>query len=168
MKDLKLFTLIGIFFVFVTGTVWHFVYKWSGNHFLAGLFFPVNESTWEHMKLCFFPMLIYSVYMNKKLKKQYPDITSALLCGILSGTLSIPAVFYTYSGVLGYNVMLLDILTFLVSVLFAFFIAYKLSLSCKAVPYQSLLKFVVLVFIACFFLFTYFPPALGIFTNPSS
>ena len=28
---------------------------------LVGLFAAVNESTWEHMKLAFYPMLIFSV-----------------------------------------------------------------------------------------------------------
>lgn len=166
MRDLKLLILKGILFVSVIGTVWHFVYQWTGNHFLAGLLFPVNESTWEHMKLCFFPMSIYSLYMNKKLKKQFPGITSSLLFGILSGTLCIPVIFYTYSGVLGYNFILFDIATFIISVLFSFFITYKFCLSCKLIPYLSILKLSVLIFTVCFFLFSYFPPDIGIFDNP--
>ena len=42
----------------VLGTLFHFVYGWSGENPVAGLFFPVNESTWEHLKLIFFPILL--------------------------------------------------------------------------------------------------------------
>ncbi|MDD7025196.1 MAG: DUF6512 family protein, partial [Oscillospiraceae bacterium] len=58
MNKLKCYTITGILFVIITGTISHFVYEWSQNNFILGLFFPVNESTWEHMKLLFFPMLI--------------------------------------------------------------------------------------------------------------
>ena len=40
------------------GTLFHFIYEWSGFHPLAGLFAPVNESTWEHLKMLFFPVLL--------------------------------------------------------------------------------------------------------------
>ncbi|EFC94286.1 hypothetical protein CLOSTHATH_07548, partial [Hungatella hathewayi DSM 13479] len=48
MNRLKRCTLIGILFVSVTGTLSHFLYQFSGNCFLTGLFSPVGESTWEH------------------------------------------------------------------------------------------------------------------------
>ena len=56
MNDLKKFCVIGFFVTTVLGILSHFVYDWTGGGFLIGLFFPVNESTWEHMKLLFFPM----------------------------------------------------------------------------------------------------------------
>lgn len=71
-NNLKSNTFWGIIFVLITGTIAHFVYEWSDNSFIIGLFFPVNESTWEHMKLCFFPMLLYSLYMNKKERRSIP------------------------------------------------------------------------------------------------
>ncbi len=165
MNELKRSVLTGIIAVSTLGTVWHFVYEWSGEHFLAGFFFPINESTWEHMKLCFFPMLLYSFYMNIKLKKHYPGITAALLSSVLSGTFSIPVIFYTYSGILGYHVTVLDIAVFIISVSVSFFTVYRLSLSCKAVPYKTILKLSVLILALCFFLFTYLTPGIGIFTS---
>lgn len=150
----------------ITGTLWHFIYEWSGNNFIVGLFFPVSESTWEHMKLCFFPILLYAPYMNKTLKDKYPSVTASLLCGTLLGTFSIPVIFYTYSGILGRNLMVLDIAAFIASVLTAFFAVYKFSASGRLIPYQLMLKFLVMLLALCFFLFTYHPPDIGIFINP--
>lgn len=166
MNKLKLYTIIGIVFVIITGSISHFIYEWSGNNFILGFFFPVNESTWEHMKLCFFPMLLYSLYMNQKLKYSYPCVTSSLLFGVLLGTFLIPVLFYTYSGILGRNIMLLDISTFIVSVLAAFFAVYKFTLSCKLASHTNLLKSLILAVAVCFFVFTYYPLSIGIFNVP--
>lgn len=166
MKDLKRITLTGILFVIILGSLWHFVYQWTGNNPVIGLFFPVNESTWEHMKLCFFPMLIYSFYMNQKLKTQYPYITSSLLLGILVGSFSIPVLFYTYSGILGFHLFFLDIITFIASILLAFLCVYKFSSSAKLSSYKRLLSMLVVLLFICFLLFTYLPPKIGLFANP--
>ncbi|MBD5555996.1 MAG: hypothetical protein HDQ95_11845 [Roseburia sp.] len=166
MKKLRRYTIIGIIFVLVIGTLSHFVYEWSGHNFILGLFSPVNESTWEHMKLCFFPMLLYSLYMNAKIKHDFPCITSSLLFGILLGTFSIPVFFYTYSGILGQNLPPLDVATFIASVLLSFAAVYKLTISCKLAAYTFILKLSVLVIAVCFFVFTCYPPDIGIFTIP--
>lgn len=63
MKHLKRYTIIGIIFVLITGTFAHFLYDWTENNHIVGFFTPINESIWEHMKLLFFPMLIYSVFI---------------------------------------------------------------------------------------------------------
>lgn len=166
MKRLYYYTIAGIIFTFIAGTISHFVYEWSGNNFILGYLFPVSESTWEHMKLCFFPMLFYSLFMNAKLKAYYPCITSALSFGILLGTFLIPMIFYTYSGILGQNFLSLDIATFALSVLTGFCAVYRLSLSCRAKPYETITKLLVSVLTICFFLFTYHTSDLGIFRVP--
>lgn len=155
MTKLKHYTILGIIFVAIFGTLSHFVYEWTDNNFIAGFFFPVNESTWEHLKLLFFPMLFYSFYMNHQLKNNYPCITSSLCLGILLGTLSIPVIFYTYTYLLGHHTLVLDIATFLLSVLIAFITVYKFTMSCKAENYKLLLNFFVLIMMFLFFVFTY-------------
>lgn len=166
MNPLKRFTLIGIIFVLVTGSLAHFVYDWSLQNFIIGFFFPVSESTWEHMKLVFFPMLLYGLFLYSKLKEDYPCLASALPAGILSGTFLIPVLFYTYSGILGKNYMALDITTFVIAVLVAFIRTYRLTLSCRGNTFLIPLWTAVIITFACFLLFTYLPPDLGLFTSP--
>lgn len=166
MNRLKCYIIAGIIFVIITGTLSHFIYEWSGNNFILGFFFPVSESTWEHMKLCFFPMLFYSLFMNRKLQDDYPCVTSALLFGILLGTFLIPVLFYTYTGILGQNFLPLDIAVFLFSVLLAFIAVYKLTFSCKVNSCTPWLRLSVFVLAICFFIFTYIPPNIGIFIAP--
>ena len=167
MSKLKLYTIAGTIFVIITGSLAHFVYEWSGKNFILGFFFPVSESTWEHMKLCFFPMLIYSFFMNKRLKDDYPCVTTALLSGILLGTFFIPVIFYTYSGILGSNYVPLDIAVFATSVIIAFWAVYKLTLSCKMISCSFRLGLFVFVIAVCFLVFTYIPPDIRLFIAPT-
>ena len=171
-SSLKRYTTAGLIFVLITGTLSHFVYEWSGSNHLLGLFFPVRESTWEHMKLVFFPMLLYSLFMNHKLKDRYPCIRCTLMSGIITGTFLIPVIFYTYSGILGRNYMFLDIATFAVSVIAAFAVIYRLTYKCtyegKCMSFVTvLLTITVAAIFAGFVMFTYAPPQLGIFEEPA-
>lgn len=173
MNKLKKYILSGIIFVSVFGTLAHFVYEWSGKNPVIGLFFPVNESTWEHIKLLFFPMLVYLFYMQRKLKPHYPNILPSLFCGLLLGCILIPVLFYTYSGILGRTVIWVDIAIFYISVLTAFFFIYRQNrpkaehFFCS--PHHSKkagLYCLVLLFAIAFFVFTFLPPDIGIFHSP--
>ena len=166
MNTLKKTLLAGTLFVMITGTLCHFVYEWSGSHPVAGLFTPVNESTWEHMKLLFFPMLFISFFLNSRLKKEFPCITSALALGILTGTFSIPILFYSYTGILGFNLAPVDILIFFISVILGFRTVYDLALSCEKKDQGFLLVTLIFLLCICFFLFTWFPPELALFASP--
>lgn len=177
MKLLKRYTMIGIVFVLITGSLAHFVYDWSGKNHIVGLFTPINESVWEHMKLLFFPMLIYSLVMLLRFRKKYSCISSALCFGILAGTLLIPFFYYTYTNILGKNVFILDIFTFILSVIIAFGLSYKLSSTCiwqdypamsrRTKTYASLVCILVCILFVCFLVFTYHPPDAAIFQDPT-
>lgn len=167
MKYLKRYTIIGIIFVLITGTLAHFLYDWTGNNDIVGLFVPINESIWEHIKLLFFPMLIYSLILIFKFRKTFPCITSALCFGILAGTMLIPILFYTYTAIIGKDIFFLDISTFIISIILAFWLSYKLTLSCKLEPYTFLLCCFVCILFICFILFTYRPPKAQIFAEPT-
>ncbi|MBR5156488.1 MAG: hypothetical protein IKW59_01840 [Clostridia bacterium] len=165
-KGLKSNIVLGIIFVSVLGTLFHFIYEWSGNNVLVGLFAPVNESIWEHTKLMFFPMLIYSVYLNKQAGDKYPCITSAMLLGTLSGVALIIILFYTYSGIIGTRFSFVDISIFYISVITAFYIVYKATISCSADKYKRLLQLLTVALIGLYIIFTFFPPDIALFANP--
>lgn len=166
MKQLKIYTITGIIFVLIVGSISHFFYEWSGNNFIIGLFSPVNESAWEHMKLLFFPMLLYSFIMILKLRSDYPCVTFACLTGILLGTLLIPVIFYTYTGIIGHNLLALDIGTFVLSVLISFYTIYRLTLTCSMPECTFLLYALVCLLAAFFMVFSYFPPDIPLFLVP--
>ena len=164
---LKKYTLAGILFTAVLGTLTHFFYEWSGNSPLAALFVPVGESVWEHMKMLFFPMLIFCVIESVLERKRHPDLFFAGAAGNLAALLLIPAIFYTYSRILGGTCTAADILLFYVSVLGGFLVRQRLTEK-KRRPGISrwILTAAVIILAAAFFAFTWNPPGLGIFENP--
>lgn len=113
IKKLNITIIIGILAVWVSGSLFHFVYDWTGRNTFVGLFFPTNESTWEHMKLAFLPMNLYGIYTWYALKDRYEASAFAILLGANVATWAIPFLYYTYMGVLGFSKMWLDIATFL-------------------------------------------------------
>ena len=165
MNSLKHFCIIGAIFTILFGIISHFVYEWSGNNFLVGLFFPVNESTWEHMKLVFFPMLSFALVAGKKMEQQYPCIYNAMFIGILAGLGMIPVLFYTYAGILGFNVDWLNIVVFVASVIVAWLVVYKGAEECKSKD-SKVLRYIMYALILAFMVFTVYPPALGLFAEP--
>ena len=43
------------------GSLDHFLFEWSGRRPVMGIFAPVNESVWEHLKMGYWGMIVYSV-----------------------------------------------------------------------------------------------------------
>lgn len=165
MNDLKKFCAIGFLVTTVLGIVSHFVYDWTGGGFLIGLFFPVNESTWEHMKLLFFPMFLFALIGGKRIERQYPCIYNAMFTGILVGLLLIPTLFYTYSGILGFHVAWANIAVYVLSVLLAYLVVYRVAMTCKKKNFR-VLRIVMYGLVAAFMIFTVFPPEIGLFQVP--
>ena len=116
-KRLFYWELAGFLFTAALGTLLHFVYDWSGGSTLAAAFSAVNESTWEHMKLLFFPALVFSVVQVWALGRTYPDLLEVRAISVLAGLALIPTLFYTYTGVLGFHVMWADIAVFFLAAL---------------------------------------------------
>lgn len=158
--------VIGFIFVCILGTLSHFIFELTGECRIAGLFCPVNESVFEHLKLIYFPYLLYSAAEYFALGKS-AEFFSAKLSGVLCGMLFMVALFYTYSGIIGTNVLFMDILIFIISVFIAFFISYtKISnqkASSNTCENFSLTAFIIITVL--FFIFTFSPPMIPVFKD---
>ena len=61
-NNLSFTNLLGFFIVSILGCINHFIYELSGKNTLAASITPINESTWEHLKLLFFPFIAYIIF----------------------------------------------------------------------------------------------------------
>ena len=161
--------VIAFFIISIIGTLSHFVYEWTGKPYLIGLFFPVNESTWEHLKLLFFPSLIYFAVMYFTLKEKPANYAPAAAVSLFSGMVSIVVMFYTYQGVLGRNIDFLNILTYFLGVIVTIYLMQRIlktqSFSSGIANIISL--FFLLLTAILFIFFSFNPPSLGIFLPPA-
>lgn len=165
MKRVKNFQIVSIIFVWIAGTLLHFTHDWFPDSVVFSIISAVNESTWEHLKLVFFPMLFMTIvgyFYNKDIK----NFLYAKFVSILIAMSFIVVFFYTYTGVIGRNFAVLDIGSFFVAVVLGEFYAYRIMISNKSKINSAVAVSILVAILLCFAIFTYYPPSIGLFANP--
>lgn len=160
--------LCGFVFTVLVGTFLHFLYGWTNKSLLFAPFSAVNESTWEHMKLMYFPMFIIALLQSRSFKS-YKNYWCVKLIGILTGLILIPVLFYTYNGAFGKSSSWLNIAIFYLSAAIVFLVETHLfkkgSLRCR----HPCITFVIICLIGALFVtFTFIPPHIPLFMDPLS
>ncbi len=164
-KDLSLWQLTGLTFTAILGTLLHFLYGWTKFLPLAP-FCAVNESTWEHMKILFFPMLFFALIQYPFFRKETANFWRVKLTGILLGVLLIPILFYTINGAFGAPPDWVNITIFFVSAGAAYYVEARLFKKATS-SRSSIFSLLVLLFLTIAFIaFTYFTPELPLFKDP--
>ncbi len=165
-KSIGIWQLMGFAITSFGGTLLHFLYDLLSQAVWIAPFSGVNESTWEHMKLLFWPMFIYAIVQSFFFNER-KDFWCIKLRGILLGLILIPVIFYTYNGVIGKSPDFINIAIFFITAAIVYIYETrqfnKEMTSCKSqkVAFLSLLVIAVL-----FVLFTFFTPEIGIFKDP--
>ena len=84
LKKSRIIACIG---TIILAFIFHFAYQVFPN-FLFSIFFPVNESVWEHMKILYSSMVFYGIidyFLNKKYNVGYNNFfMNIFVCSIAS------------------------------------------------------------------------------------
>ena len=165
-RSVGLWQLWGFAVASLLGTLLHFLYEWLGEAAWIAPFSGVNESTWEHMKLLFWPMLLFAA-VESFFFRDRGEFWCVKLRGTLLGIGLIPLLFYTYNGVIGPSPDWLNIAIFFLAAAIAYIYEARLfkrgQVECRS-PRSAV---AVLVGVALLFvLFTFLTPTLGIFKDP--
>lgn len=167
-REIGLWQLMGFAITSLVGTVLHFLYDWFGKAAWIAPFSGINESTWEHMKLLFWPMLLFAL-VQSFFFREYKDFWCVKLKGIILGLVLIPVIFYTYNGVIGHSPDWINIAIFFISAAISYVyetVQLKKNESTCHNPALSLLLLFLIAFL--FVIFTFLPPDLEIFNDPLS
>ena len=165
-REIWIWQLVGFAFTALVGTLLHFLYDWLGEAVWVAPFSGVNESTWEHMKLLFWPMLGFAIVQGLFFT-EYPSFWCIKLRGALLGLGLIPVLFYTYNGVIGKSPDWINITIFFVSAAISYlYEARRLKSGKPSVCRKGLAIFIFCVIAAAFVIFTFNTPELGIFKDP--
>lgn len=165
-RNLLLWQFSGFALSTLGGTLLHFLYDWTNKSVLIAPFSSVNESTWEHMKLLYFPLLIFALVQSRYFKEN-ENYWCIKLVGIVTGLIMIPVLFYTYNGVFGKSPDWLNITIFFISAAIAFLVETWLfnkdNLQCK----RPWLAFLLISLIGVLFVvFTFATPQIPLFKDP--
>ncbi|HZK27304.1 MAG TPA: DUF6512 family protein [Thermoclostridium sp.] len=165
-KKIFLFTiLLGIIAV-----ISHYAYELSGEILFVGLFNPVNESVWEHLKFMFFPLLLWWVAMyliksDECVKSTNTWIVSAA-ASLVVAPLSVLLLYYGCKGALGLESVFFDILLVFICYFFTLCIASRIFMCSNPKSWVSaVLVVIVLVIFIAFIVFTFNPPQFPIFCS---
>lgn len=165
INKIRKYQIFSAILVATLGTLLHFKYKISGENSFVAVFSAINESTWEHLKLLFFPMIISTIIGYFYIGKDIPNYICSKTIGIIVSMLFTVVFFYTYSGIIGKNIAFLDISSFFVSVILGELVSYLLIVNkfkCNNIVLSAVLAIIFVFFI----IFTYNTPKLGIFKDP--
>jgi hypothetical protein len=169
-KTIQRWEIAGAVFIIGFGSVMHFFFEWSGYWGPMSFFSPVNESTWEHFKMAFWPSVIWALIELPFIRKYTRNFAIAKAAGILAMPLIISALFYGYLAVIGEDILIADILLFIVAVIVGQWLSmYLLTRPAIEIPWlRGLALGVLAVMLVAFSLFTYFPPQNFIFEHIDS
>ena len=148
------------------GTILHFLYDWTGGSILVSPFSGVNESTWEHMKLLFWPLFIYALVQRLFFKDQ-KNYWCVKLAEILLGLILIPVLFYTYNGVFGKSPDWINIAIFYITAALVFLFEWWAFKNDRMQYRRPRLAFTAICLMGVLFVvFTFVPPQIPLFRDP--
>ena len=155
LKRSRIISTIGIFLLCF---LFHFIYNWLPSS-IAAIFFPVNESIWEHMKLIFSAVTFYGIIdyiILQKFNIKYNNFFTALFVSAITIIPIYLAMFLPVYYKIGEN-MVITIGIMLLAIIISQIISYKI-LKSKDFDKLNIVSFILIIISYIIFAYlTYFP-----------
>ena len=156
-------TIIAIILLTLIGTGMHFVHHAPFfNHFL-GYIFPVSESVMAHMKMNFYPMLLFAIYLCVS-RRDIGEFGAPILAGLAVMPIVIAA-FFAYWVFVRHELLPLDIVIYVAAMTGSVHLAKKWRVSRFVRKYWPLWMVVAVVVMVFTGYLTYHAPDWLIFAN---
>lgn len=161
--------LAGIVVIFFAGAGLHFLFEWSNYWRPMAVFAAVNESTWEHFKMGFWPGLAFALVEFRFIKDVANNFIFAKFVSLLIMPVGITLLFYGYTFLSGSHFLLADVLVFFISIIVGQLVSYRIMTIPKmGAQFRRLGAVGLLAMVAAFSLLSYFPPHIFLFQHPQS
>lgn len=159
---------IGIIVVSALSIPLHFIYEWSGQLAIVGMFSPINESIWEHLNLVFWPLLLwwgagYLFFHQKKNVSLTPWFAAASV-SIFFSMIFIVSWYYVLNGAFEVETSLTNIISIFIAVPLGQLLGMHVYRVIQPRPMYRLFAILFLIIIGALFIyFTFNAPALPLF-----
>jgi hypothetical protein len=117
MNKVQRWEIIGVFFIVGFGTSLHFWFEWTDYWRPMTLISAVNESTWEHFKIAFWPSFIYALIEYPLLKDETNNFFVAKFAGFSAMPVITAILFYGYTSQTGTHLLWADVIIFIFAVI---------------------------------------------------
>jgi len=157
----------GFLFIGLIGAALHFTFEMSNfSSMKVAYFSAVNESTWEHLKMVFFPGLVFALIQYTYVRDVVNNYIIAKVAGLLIMPLVITVGWYIYAPILGRSYFPADLFLFYLAVFLGQWASYKLlARATLEKKYTQYAIGVFLVLFVAFSTFTFFPPNIFLFEH---
>lgn len=169
-RTVAIWEAVGGLVIFFAGSFLHFLYELSGFAIIAAPFGSVNESTWEHLKLFFWPGLAFAVVQHAYLRHAVNNFWAAKAASLALVTVGVGVAFYAYVGVVlpiyGKGNLLGTLVTAAIGVTIGQAASYRLLTGVQRGPWVRTLAVAAIIAMAVMFVaFTFAPPRIFLFEN---
>lgn len=147
----------------LAGAALHFAYDWCQVPFV-GLFAPVNESVWEHLKLFFWPTLLAAFVLTRGAEDGQRAWSGWLLAELMMPVWCL-GVFYALSCGFGLESLWIDIALYVLVMAGGFRLAFLHTRTGQSAWCAGVLVIAAGLYGASLILFTLAPPALPVFVG---
>ena len=166
-RKLFLWEISGFFFICIAGASLHFAFELTNYESLFVAFFAaVNESTWEHLKLAFWPGVFFMLVEYPFVKDIAGNYFVAKTVGLFLMPLVIAVVWYGYTAFTRRSIFPVDLTLFFVAVLAGQAAGYRLM---RAKPLKPVIRYSAIggfaVLLLAFSVLTYRPPRMFLFEH---
>lgn len=166
LKRIKIFA---VFVIFLLCFLFHFMYDWFPNT-LFSIFFPVNESIFEHMKMLFSAIVFYGLIDYFILSFFNQKRNNFLVSLFISSLTSIPIfliIYLPFYYLIGES-MVLNISILFIVIIISQIISYYLLKSDNFKRLSVVSLFGIIFTYIILGLLTYYPPINDLFFDPIS
>jgi len=168
MKNKVLIWEIASFlFIGLVGAALHFTYELSDfSSNVMAYFSAVNESTWEHLKMVFFPGLVFALVEYTYVRDKVNNYLIAKTASLILMPLVIVIGWYIYAPAVGRSIYPVDLALFYLAVFIGQFASYNLLM--RQPMEKKFNNYAFGIFLALFLAFstfTFYPPRIFLFEN---
>lgn len=154
------------------GVFMHFAFNLSGNNTLVGLITPVNESVWEHLKLIFVPLTLFSIGFYFYSKKKFSNMLLISFLSNVVGMFTTVVLYYLGLAIFNTNSMTFNIISYILSMIISYVILYlgiyNKDFIAETIDSTAIGACALTLFLAVFILNTYSPIKLDITKDPTT
>lgn len=165
LKKTRIIAVIGIF---ILNFIFHFAYSTLPNT-LFSIFFPVNESIFEHMKLIFSSAIFYGIIDYFILKKNNLSTNNSIFTTLVNALSTIVIFLIIWLPIyykMGEN-MIITILILFIAIMFGQVLSYFIlnkEIKFKYLNVVSIISIIIIYIIMAYF--TYNPLKVDFFFDP--
>jgi hypothetical protein len=130
----------------------------------------VNESTWEHFKMAFWPGLIFALIEYPFLKDETNNFFVAKFAGLFAMPVITMILFYGYTNLTGTHFLWADVIVFILSVIGGQWVSLKILIKTGEMQprVQKLAIGGLVIMVMAFSLLSYFPLKNFLFAHPET